>query len=107
MNHQEIEFTFESDRPEDLYLLQTRDTVVWRRASIVPAFAPAPALERARVAAGDRRRRRGAQRPGRPHAPTDVAELRDAPSPATPVILLRPDTVPDDIALVLARRTAC
>jgi len=27
LNHQEIEFTFESDRGEDLYVLQTRDAV--------------------------------------------------------------------------------
>ena len=51
MNHQEIEFTFESPRPEDLFILQTRDTVL-ASGSLVPAFEPTPELEAARIAAG-------------------------------------------------------
>ena len=51
MNHQELEFTFEGDREEDLFILQTRDTVI-APASVVAAFEPTFALERARVATG-------------------------------------------------------
>jgi len=99
MNHQEIEFTFESDRAEDLYLLQTRDTVVGPRA-VVSAFSPSDALDGARVAAGIGVS--GGALSGRvAHTAEDIAALR-ARDPSGAVILLRPDTVPDDIALVLA-----
>ena len=51
MFHQEIEFTFESDDPKDLYILQTRDAVMSSVTS-VPAFVATEELERSRVAAG-------------------------------------------------------
>jgi pyruvate,orthophosphate dikinase len=99
MNHQEIEFTFESDGPEDLYLLQTRDTVVATRGE-VPAFVPSPELDRARLAHGIGVS--GGALSGRvAFTLTDIAGVRDR-HPGDAVILLRPDTVPDDIALVLA-----
>ncbi len=99
MNHQEIEFTFESDGPEDLYLLQTRDTVVATRGE-VPAFVPSPELDRARAAHGIGVS--GGALSGRVACTlTDIAAVRDR-HPGEAVILLRPDTVPDDIALVLA-----
>ena len=99
MNHQEIEFTFESDRVEDLYLLQTRDTVVAPDA-VISAFSPSVALDRARVAAGIGVS--GGALSGRvAHTADDILGLRARDRDAA-VILFRPDTVPDDIALVLA-----
>jgi pyruvate,orthophosphate dikinase len=98
MNHQEVEFTFEGDRRTDLYLLQTRDVIVAPN-SVVAAFTPSEALDRAHVATGIGVG--GGALSGRValSAP-DVAGLRDR-FPGVPIILLRPDTVPDDIPLVL------
>lgn len=39
--HQEIEFTFESDNPEDLYILQTRNQNLKKQTSF-PAFCRHP-----------------------------------------------------------------
>lgn len=98
MFHQEIEFTFESDDPEDLYILQTRDTVMSRMDSL-PAFLPGEALERSRVASGIGAG--GGALSGRvAHTAEDLAELRRS-HPDDAIILIRPDTVPDDIPLVL------
>lgn len=98
LNHQEIEFTFEGDRAKDLFLLQTRDDVVAPRA-MLPAFVPTPALEAARVATGIGVS--GGALTGRvAHTAAEIAEI-ESRFPGEPVILLRPDTVPDDIALVL------
>jgi pyruvate,orthophosphate dikinase len=99
MNHQEIEFTFEGDRAQDLYLLQTRDTVASPRV-VIAAFTPSDVLDRARLAAGIGVS--GGALTGRvAHTSSDIARLR-ARDPSGAVILLRPDTAPDDIALVLA-----
>jgi pyruvate,orthophosphate dikinase len=51
MFHQEIEFTFESDDPADLFILQARDASV-SQSPTVPVFVPSEALERAKVATG-------------------------------------------------------
>lgn len=98
MNHQEIEFTFESPRPEDLFILQTRDTVL-ASGSLVPAFEPTSQLEAARIAAGVGVG--GGALSGRvAHTAHDIAELRRS-HPGDDIILLRRDTVPDDIPLML------
>jgi pyruvate,orthophosphate dikinase len=98
LNHQEVEFTFESERPEDLYILQARDTVLAER-SVVAAFEPTQALERARVATGIGAA--GGALSGR--VVQTAKEIREVKRrfPDDPLILLRPDTVPDDIPLVL------
>lgn len=98
MNHQEIEFTFESDRAEDLHLLQARDAVL-SPSAMVPAFMPTPALDASRLATGIGVS--GGALSGRvAHTAAEIAQI-SARFPNDPVILLRPDTVPDDIALVL------
>jgi pyruvate,orthophosphate dikinase len=98
MFHQEIEFTFESEDPADLYVLQTRDCVM-ATITAVAAFVRTPELERAKVAAGIGAG--GGALSGRvAHTARDVEELRRR-FPDDPIILLRPDTVPDDIPLVL------
>jgi pyruvate,orthophosphate dikinase len=98
MFHQEIEFTFESEDPADLYLLQTRDLALSQHTD-VPAFVPSDALERARVAMGIGAG--GGALSGRcAHTDEDVSELSKQ-HPEDPVILLRPDTVPDDLPLIL------
>jgi pyruvate,orthophosphate dikinase len=98
MFHQEIEFTFESDDPADLYILQTRDAVM-SSAAAVPAFVPTEALERSKVATGIGVG--GGALSGRvAHTAEDIADLRRR-FPDDAIILLRPDTVPDDIPLLL------
>ena len=98
MFHQEIEFTFESDDPADLYILQTRDTVM-SSVSEVRAFVPGEELDRARLAVGIGAG--GGALSGRvAHTAEDIAELKRR-HPDEPIVLLRPDTVPEDIPLIL------
>ena len=98
MNHQEVEFTFEGDRRSDLYLLQTRDVIVAPR-TVIAAFVPGESLDRARVAMGIGVG--GAALSGRvAHRADELAALREE-FPGEAIIVLRPDTVPDDIPLLL------
>lgn len=98
MFHQEIEFTFESEDPADLYILQTRDTVMSQVTSVA-VFVPTHALEEAKLASGIGAA--GAALSGRiAHTNEDIQNLR-ARFPRDPIILLRPDTVPDDIPLII------
>jgi pyruvate,orthophosphate dikinase len=98
MFHQEIEFTFESDDPEDLFILQTRDAMV-SQSTTVPAFIPSEELEKAKVALGIGVA--GGALSGRvAHTADDIARLREQ-YPDDAILLLRPDTVPDDIPLIL------
>jgi pyruvate,orthophosphate dikinase len=98
MFHQEIEFTFESEDPADLYVLQTRDTVL-SQVTLVPAFVPSEALVEAKVATGIGAG--GGALSGRvAHTATDIEELRRR-FPEDAIVLVRPDTVPDDIPLLL------
>lgn len=98
MNHQEVEFTFEGPRPEDLFILQTRDTVL-ASGSLLPAFEPTPELESSRIATGVGVGA-GALSGRVAHTAHDVTALRES-SPRDPIILVRRDTVPDDIPLML------
>jgi pyruvate,orthophosphate dikinase len=96
--HQEIEFTFESDSAKDLYMLQSRDQVLAGTRSVV-AFAPMPALERCRVATGIGAG--GGALSGRVARNRDEIDRISRDHPEDPIILLRPDTVPEDVPLVL------
>jgi|GEM_PF-25095 len=98
MFHQEIEFTFESDEPSGLFILQTRDAVI-SQSTMVPAFVPGEELERAKVANGIGVA--GGALSGRvAHTAADIEEIR-LRYPEDAILLLRPDTVPDDIPLIL------
>lgn len=96
--HQEIEFTFEDLHADTLYLLQTRDAVVSRTA-LVPAFTPGPALNEAHVATGIGAS--GGALSGRVARTQGEIEEIHRRYPGVPVILIRRDTVPEDIHLVL------
>jgi len=98
MFHQEIEFTFESDDPADLYILQTRDTVMSQVAS-VPAFVPSEELERSWLATGIGAG--GGALSGRVAHNVEDVELLRRLFPDDNIILLRPDTVPDDLPLLV------
>jgi pyruvate,orthophosphate dikinase len=98
MNHQEVEFTFESDRASGLYVLQTRDTVAAPPAQLT-AFAPDAGLEPSRIGGGIGAG--GGALSGRiAHTADDIRELRHR-WPEDPIVLLRRDTVPEDVPLVL------
>jgi len=98
MFHQEIEFTYENDEPGGLFILQTRDAIV-SQPTTVPAFVPSDELLRNKVATGIGVA--GGALSGRvAHTAKDIEKLRkDHPEDA--IVLLRPDTVPDDIPLIL------
>lgn len=95
--HQEIEFTFEKAEPEDLYVLQTRDMVIVKQNEI-ETFAT-PEKKRKRVGCGigiGNRVLNGAVVFDR----EDLAALRRR-SPEQKAVLVRPDTVPEDIEMII------
>ncbi|MBW2730819.1 MAG: hypothetical protein JRH20_00415 [Deltaproteobacteria bacterium] len=98
MMHQEIEFTFENDQPEGLYVLQSRDIVLSETTSVA-TFVPCEALDAAKAAQGIGVG--GGAISGRvAYTNADIATLRRSHKDDK-IILIRPDTVPDDIHLVL------
>ena len=96
--HQEIEFTFESGRPEDLFILQAREAVADEPGEL-PAFRSTDALAGSRLSVGIGVSG-GAVSCRVAQNATDIARLRRE-FPRDPVLLVRPDTVPDDIHLLL------
>ncbi len=97
-NHQEIEFTFENDTPKGLYILQTRD-MVQRGAGKVRTFRDSPELERSLLGIGIGVS--GGALAGRVvYSEEEIDSYRKEDS-ETPLILIRPDTVPDDVGIIL------
>ncbi|MBQ9471348.1 MAG: hypothetical protein IJU72_10420 [Bacteroidales bacterium] len=94
--HQEVEFTFETSSPSDLYILQIRNMPI-KRQQHVEVFAIAPRnMERAGVGVGIG---------GRALNGLVVFDLDDAArlqreQPEANAVLVRPDTVPDDIEMI-------
>ncbi|OQA01798.1 MAG: Pyruvate, phosphate dikinase [Bacteroidetes bacterium ADurb.Bin408] len=95
-NHQEIEFTFESAKPEDFYILQTRDQYIKKK-------------EKVTVFAGSQKKMKLLGRGtgigngvlnGRLAFDMDDLITIKNKYPGEFSILVRPDTVPDDIALI-------
>lgn len=95
--HQEIEFTFESERIEDLYILQTRN-MVFSENERVQVFVTSDTLENALlgrgIGAGG-----GALSGKVVFSSSDIKALR-LREPDCSVILVRPDTVPEDFSLI-------
>jgi pyruvate,orthophosphate dikinase len=97
-NHQEIEFTFEGPTSDKLYLLQTRDmnqikTQRWKR------FKDTKVLQSSVLGTGIGVN--GGALCGRAvYSEADIRRFRDK-EPGTPLILVRPDTVPDDVGVLL------
>ncbi len=93
---QEIEFTFESPAAKDLYILQKRGMVQERKDGAYfdtssPTFGP-PAAVGMGVAGG--------AYSGRVAINADQIDKLVAESPGENIVLLRPDTVPEDIAMI-------
>jgi pyruvate,orthophosphate dikinase len=97
-NHQEIEFTYEGPGKDKLYILQTREMVqtkskTWKR------FKNTDILQSSILGMGIGVS--GGALCGRAvYSEGDIKYFRSA-EPKTPLILLRPDTVPDDVGVLL------
>jgi pyruvate,orthophosphate dikinase len=97
-NHQEIEFTFEKASKDKLYILQTRD-MVQRETKKVKRFRDTKELQSSILGSGIGVS--GGALCGRVvHSEEDIKKFRGT-DPATPLILIRPDTVPDDVGVLL------
>lgn len=95
---QEIEFTFESDKPGDLHILQTRDQELHiSQESMVFLQSPDQMTLLGRgIGIGG-----GAMNGLAAFDEKDIEELRSVNN-GTQIILIRPDTVPDDIGMIFA-----
>lgn len=94
-NAQEIEFTFESPDPKDLYILQTRDMITIKKKESFLVFADA---DRAAAAVlGHGVGVSGSALSGRAaFNEENIRQLKEQ-DPEAPIILIRQDTVPEDI----------
>lgn len=95
-SHQEIEFTFESENPDDLYILQTRDQEI-RKPDLSFVFNCKPSeLDLLGRGIGLGKGVMNGILAFDMHDLERFAELSDNK------ILVRPDTVPDDIGMIFA-----
>ncbi len=95
-NHQEIEFTFESSDPDELYILQIRDQDTHKTERLqvfVDSVSEMKLLGRGIGGGG------GALNGRIAIDMDDILALRKK-HPDDPCILMRPDTVPDDIPII-------
>ncbi len=91
---QEIEFTFESPHRKDLYFLQTRDMVLRERIKVY-SFDLAPDVPFKRLGHGIGVS--GGAMSGRVVFSLEEIQYWRKAEPETPLIIVRNDTVPDDI----------
>ncbi|HCX63987.1 MAG TPA: pyruvate phosphate dikinase, partial [Eubacteriaceae bacterium] len=96
--HQEIEFTFESEQPDDLYILQTRNQNL-KKSTSFESFAP-PLKQMQRVGYGIGVSS-GVLSGILAFDLDDIHTLKEE-QPDQKIILVRPDTVPDDIPQIFA-----
>ncbi|MBQ3644959.1 MAG: hypothetical protein II961_10210 [Candidatus Riflebacteria bacterium] len=95
---QEIEFTFENSTENGLYILQTRDQYQEKESLDLP-FKATPELEKSYV--GNGVGVSGGALAGRVvFSEEEINKWREL-EPYNPLILIRPDTVPEDVSLLL------
>ncbi|RUM88359.1 MAG: phosphoenolpyruvate synthase [Thermodesulfatator sp.] len=94
-SHQEMEFTFEGPRREDLYILQVRDMVTQEEQPRVRVFERPEELQKYFLGRGIGVS--GGALSGRVVFDAEDIERLRKEDPEAPLILLRYDTVPDDI----------
>ena len=93
---QEIEFTFESASPDDLYILQTRDLDMAKHQAVNVFSVPLDQMALAGRGIGVG----GSAMNGKvAFDENDIIQLRKKYKDE-PIILVRPDTVPDDIGMI-------
>ncbi|WP_136808001.1 PEP/pyruvate-binding domain-containing protein [Desulfosediminicola flagellatus] len=97
-NPQEIEFTFEGPEPENLYLLQTRDMITIKKKEHLNVFEDTPQLSESHLGQGVGVS--GSALSGRAvFTEENILEMR-AKDPDAPLVLIRADTVPEDIKVI-------
>jgi pyruvate,orthophosphate dikinase len=97
-NHQEIEFTFENAAPDGLHILQTRE-MVQRETTKLAIFRETPELKNSLL--GNGIGVSGGALAGRAvYSEEEIRQYRRS-EPDTPLILIRPDSVPDDVGVLL------
>jgi pyruvate,orthophosphate dikinase len=94
-NPQEIEFTFEGPKGEQLFILQTRDMVTARPRETLPVFEPSAELHGQYLAKGTGVS--GGALWGRAVFTLEEIQRLRGDDPGAPLILIRSDTVPDDV----------
>jgi pyruvate,orthophosphate dikinase len=94
--HQEIEFTFETPEPEDLYILQTRDMSIIKQTKIDCFDIPEDQMKRLGCGIGIGNKVLN----GVIIFDNEDLEALKAKDPNMNAILVRPDTVPDDIEMI-------
>lgn len=99
MHHQEIEFTFDGETAGNLHILQSRDHQMLE-GSYIQTFVISVELEQAKIGSGIGAGS-GALCGRVAHCDADIRWLK-AEFPNEPIILIRPDTVPDDINMILS-----
>ncbi len=95
-NHLEIEFTFESANPDDLYILQIRDQETHKAERLQVFIEPQSEMKLLGRGIGGG----GGALNGRLAIDMDDILFMRKKYPDEPCILLRPDTVPDDIPII-------
>ncbi len=95
-NPQEIEFTFESENPEDLYILQIRDMDM---ATFHTSHRFTTAIGKMKLSGRGIGIGGGALNGYVAIDMNDINHLHER-FPGDPVVLVRPDTVPDDIGMI-------
>jgi pyruvate,orthophosphate dikinase len=97
-NPQEIEFTFEGTDSAELYLLQTRDMVTLRSMEAFPVFIPSTSLHESYLGKGTGVS--GGALSGRAVFTIEEIHAWREKDPDVPLILIRSDTVPDDVKAI-------
>ena len=97
-SHQEIEFTFETAKAEDLYVLQTRNMSVVHQEAVETFAAPADQMQKVGAGIGIGN---GVLNGIIVFDMEDIQKIRRGEDGNQSIVLVRPDTVPDDIELII------
>ncbi|HNW67302.1 MAG TPA: PEP/pyruvate-binding domain-containing protein [Bacteroidales bacterium] len=97
-SHQEIEFTFETSAAEDLYILQTRNMAVVHQDNVETFATPHEQMDKVGSGIGIGNRVLNGIIV---FDMDDIQQVRNGKEPEQNIVLVRPDTVPDDIELII------
>ncbi len=97
-NPQEIEFTFEGPDPQQLYILQTRDMITIKKQERLQVFGMGPKLKKSYIGKGIGVS--GSALSGRAVFTEENIRVLREKDPDVPLILIRADTVPEDIKVI-------
>lgn len=95
--HQEIEFTFETADADGLFILQTRNMVVEKQSGVEVFATPREKMEKVGSGIGIGK---GVLNGIIVFDKEDIEHVKNNPNNKNTMVLVRPDTVPDDIELI-------